>query len=112
MNIMLATVQERTKEIGIRKAIGAKNSEITKQFLVESMTITSISGVIGIIFGSLILILISLVINSLGYNWSLVISPLSIFLGCFFSIGIGLIFGIIPAKRAASLDAIESLRYE
>ncbi len=112
MNIMLATVQERIKEIGIRKAIGAKNSEITKQFLIESMTITFISGIIGIIFGSLILILISLVVNSLGYNWDLIISPLSIFLGCFFSIGVGLIFGIAPAKKAASLDAIESLRYE
>jgi len=112
MNIMLATVQERTKEIGLRKAVGAKNSEIVKQFLIEAITITFISGIIGIIIGSLVLILISIAVNAFDYNWKLIISPLSIFLGCGFSIMIGLIFGISPARKAASLNAIESLRYE
>jgi putative ABC transport system permease protein len=112
MNIMLATVQERTKEIGIRKAVGAKSSEIVRQFLVESVTITFISGIIGIIVGSLVLILISIAVNAFDYSWKLIISPFSIFLGCGFSIAMGLIFGISPAKKAASLDAIESLRYE
>jgi putative ABC transport system permease protein len=112
MNIMLATVQERTKEIGLRKAIGAKNSDIVRQFLIEAATITFISGVIGIIVGSLLLVLISTVINALGYHWELIISPQSVVLGCLVSISIGLIFGIAPAKKAALLNPIEALRYE
>ena len=112
MNIMLATVQERINEIGLRKAIGAKKSDITWQFLVEAVTITFISGIIGIILGSLVLILMASIIKSLGYNWTLIISPLSIFLGCIVSIGIGIIFGISPAKKAAELNPIEALRYE
>jgi len=112
MNIMLATVQERTKEIGLRKAIGAKNADITRQFLIEAMTITFISGIIGIIIGSLLLILISAIVNALNYKWDLIISPISIILGCFVSIGIGLMFGITPAKRASLLNPIEALRYE
>jgi putative ABC transport system permease protein len=112
MNIMLATVQERTKEIGLRKAVGAKNSDIIRQFLIEAVTITFISGVIGIISGALILFLISVVINALNYHWDLVISPISIIIGCLVSISIGLIFGIIPARRASMLNPIEALRYE
>lgn len=112
MNIMLATVQERTMEIGLRKAVGAKSSDIVSQFLIEAATITFISGIIGIIVGSLILFLISAVINGLGYHWDLIISPLSIFLGCLVSISIGLVFGIAPARKAALLNPIESLRYE
>ena len=112
MNIMLATVQERTKEIGLRKAIGAKSADIVRQFLIEAATITFISGLIGIIVGSLILVMISVVVNALGYSWELIISPISVFLGCLVSISIGLIFGIAPARKAALLDPIESLRYE
>jgi putative ABC transport system permease protein len=112
MNIMLATVQERTKEIGLRKAIGAKNKDIVMQFLVEAITITFISGLIGIILGSLVLVLISVVVNAMNYHWDLIISPISIILGCVVSIGIGLIFGIAPAQKASQLDPIEALRYE
>lgn len=112
MNIMLATVQERINEIGLRKAIGAKKSDIIWQFLVEATTITFVSGIIGIIVGVLILALMASIIKSLGYNWTLIISPLSVFLGCTVSIGIGLIFGINPAKKAAELDPIDALRYE
>jgi putative ABC transport system permease protein len=112
MNIMLATVQERTKEIGLRKAIGAKNNDITLQFLVEAVTITFISGLIGIILGSLLLALISAVVNAMNYHWDLIISPLSIILGCVVSIGIGLVFGIAPARKASLLNPIEALRYE
>lgn len=112
MNIMLATVQERTKEIGLRKAIGAKNADITRQFLIETMTITFLSGVIGIILGSLLLFLVSVIVTAMGYYWPLIISLLSIFLGCLVSIGIGLVFGIAPARQASMLNPIEALRYE
>jgi len=112
MNIMLATVQERTKEIGLRKAVGAKNSSIVFQFLIEAMTITFISGIIGIIVGSLLLFLIAQVVIAYGLSWGFIVSPFSILLGCLVSIGIGLIFGIAPARRASLLDPIEALRYE
>ncbi|HBU07264.1 MAG TPA: multidrug ABC transporter substrate-binding protein [Candidatus Magasanikbacteria bacterium] len=112
MNIMLATVQERTREIGLRKAVGAKKKHITMQFLIEAIVITFLGGVIGIILGILISVLVAKIAQAMGYNWDLVVSLSSIFLGSFVSIGIGLIFGIIPARRAAKLDAIEALRYE
>jgi putative ABC transport system permease protein len=112
MNIMLATVQERTKEIGLRKAIGAKNRSIVFQFLIEAMTITFISGLIGIVVGSLILFLIAQVVIAYGLSWSYIVSPFSIMLGCLVSIGIGLIFGIAPARKASLLNPIEALRYE
>jgi putative ABC transport system permease protein len=112
MNIMLATVQERTKEIGLRKAIGAKNRNIVFQFLIEAMTITFISGILGIIVGSLLLFLIAQIVIAYGLSWSFIVSPFSIILGCLVSIGIGLIFGIAPARKASLLNPIEALRYE
>ncbi|PIZ96744.1 MAG: multidrug ABC transporter substrate-binding protein [Candidatus Magasanikbacteria bacterium CG_4_10_14_0_2_um_filter_33_14] len=112
MNIMLATVQERTQEIGLRKAIGAKSNQITFQFLIESVVITFLGGAIGIILGALISVIVAKFAQSLGYSWDLVISLNSILLGAGVSIGIGLIFGIIPARRASKLNAIEALRYE
>ena len=112
MNIMLANVQERTREIGLRKAVGAKSSYIVTQFLIESVVITFLGGVIGIILGILISILVAKIAQFMGYKWDLVITLGSILLGCGVSVGIGLIFGIIPARRASKLDAIEALRYE
>lgn len=112
MNIMLAAVQERTREIGLRKAVGAKSKKITEQFLIETVLITFIAGLIGIAVGIFISVLVAAIAHSQGYDWDLVISPFSIFLGCAVSIGIGLVFGIIPAKRANHLDPIEALRYE
>ncbi|MEK7647784.1 MAG: ABC transporter permease [Patescibacteria group bacterium] len=112
MNIMLAAVQERTREIGLRKAIGATSRTITFQFLVETACITLTGGIIGIIGGAIISASVGFVARYLGYSWDTVITPGSIVLGCVVSIAIGLIFGIIPARRASKLNPIEALRYE
>jgi len=112
MNIMLAAVQERTREIGLRKAVGAKARNIIYQFLVESILITFFGGLLGIILGVIISIIVALVAQTLGYKWDLVVSLSSIFLGCGVSVSIGIIFGIMPARRASKLNAIEALRYE
>ncbi len=112
MNIMLAAVQERTREIGLRKAVGAKNKDIVFQFLTESAMITFIGGVFGIILGALISFIVSQVAVSMGYDWDFVISFSSILVATLVSIAVGLVFGIIPARRAAKLNPIEALRYE
>ncbi len=112
MNIMLAAVQERTREIGLRKAVGAKNKNITAQFLLESIMITSLGGAIGIVLGILISFVVAKVAQVLGYNWDFSISISAIIMGVVVSVGVGLIFGISPARRAARLDPIEALRYE
>jgi putative ABC transport system permease protein len=107
MNIMLVTVTERTREIGLRKALGAKNKTITLQFMMESIIITTLGGLIGIIFGVGIATLISKLANL-----ETVFTFNSIFLSVGISILIGLIFGIYPAQKAAKLQPIEALRYE
>lgn len=112
MNIMLAAVEERTREIGLRKAVGAKASQIVSQFLVETVLITFLGGVIGILMGVIVAVIVALVARGQGYNWDLVITPSSILLGCLVSIGIGLVFGISPARRAAALNPTEALSYE
>jgi len=112
MNIMLAAVQERTKEIGLRKAVGAKSRNIVGQFLIETCMITLMAGVFGIILGTVVSILVAIVARNMGYGWDLVISIPSIIMGCVVSVGIGLVFGILPAKKASELDPIEALRYE
>ncbi len=112
MNIMLVSVTERTREIGLRKAIGAKKGNILMQFLMESVVITFIGGLIGIFGGSIFAILIAAIAGYLGYDWDLVISPFSIILSFTIAVIIGLVFGIYPANKAANLNAIEALRYE
>ncbi|MCD4694142.1 ABC transporter permease [bacterium] len=112
MNIMLVNVTKRTKEIGLRKSIGANNGNIVGQFLVETIIITSVGGIIGMIIGIIISYLTSLTINGLGYNWEFSVSLMSILLGLGVSMGIGLIFGLYPAKKASDLSPIEALRYE
>lgn len=112
MNVMLAAVQERTREIGLRKAVGAKNKNIIIQFLAESVMITSLGGIIGIILGILISFLIAKIAQNLGYDWEFIVSFSAIFLGCSVSVGVGLIFGIVPARKASLLNPIEALRYE
>ncbi len=112
MNIMLAAVEERTKEIGLRKAIGAKRRNIISQFLVETVLITFLGGAIGILLGSLLAVTVAKVAQGMGYQWDLVITWSSVILGCVVSISIGLIFGLNPARRAAALDPMVALRYE
>jgi len=108
MNIMLVSVTERTKEIGIRKAIGATKSAIVLQFLLEAMTLTFFGGIVGVTLAVAISQLIMLFVPSLPASiplWA-VISGLTV------SVGVGLVFGVLPARKAAKLDPIECLRYE
>jgi macrolide transport system ATP-binding/permease protein len=107
MNIMLVIVMERTREIGLRKALGAQNSDIMIQFLVEGTLICLIGGIIGILFGSSI----ALVMSSI-FGWNTLVSGGSIILAFGFSISTGLIFSLWPARNAARLLPIEALRYE
>ncbi|MEI6378394.1 MAG: ABC transporter permease [Candidatus Falkowbacteria bacterium] len=112
MNIMLIRVAQRTREIGLRKAIGATNSDIVTQFLVESISITLLGGLIGIGFGEFLAWLIAQVAQALGYDWQFIVSPWSIVLAVGVSMAIGLIFGLYPARKAGRLNPIEALRYE
>ncbi len=107
MNIMLATVLERTREIGIRRAIGARQSDIVRQFLTEAVMISILGGLIGIAFG----FTLSRVIAAAA-GWSTVVTATSIAVAFGVSVFIGLLFGIYPAVQAAKLDPIEAIRYE
>ena len=108
MNIMLVSVTERTREIGLRKAVGAKQQDILAQFLVEAVVLSSIGGLIGLGLGSLGSVIIG--------RFSDVLQPAlawdSVALAVLFSAGVGLFFGIYPASQAARLNPIEALRYE
>ena len=108
MNIMLVSVTERTKEIGVRKALGARRRDIVRQFLFEAMTLTFFGGVLGVIFAVGISKLIMLLIPSLPAS----IPTWAVVTGLTVSIGVGLIFGVWPARKASRLDPIECLRYE
>ncbi|MBW8772064.1 MAG: FtsX-like permease family protein, partial [Gemmatimonadetes bacterium] len=107
MNIMLVSVTERTKEIGIRKALGATKRVILMQFLVEALVLCLAGGIVGILLGSG-----TALILSWKFNWNTLVSPMAIAVSFFFSGAVGLIFGLLPARRAASMDPIVALRYE
>jgi putative ABC transport system permease protein len=107
MNIMLVSVSERTREIGLRMAVGARGRDILLQFLIEAITMAGAGGIIGVGMG----IGISYLVSLLG-NWPTVITPFSIFLGFASAAITGVVFGFYPAQRAAALDPIDALRYE
>jgi putative ABC transport system permease protein len=108
MNIMLVSVTERTREIGIRKAVGAQKRDILLQFLIESLTLSLIGGLLGILLGALA----SNLIGRLSEDLTPVIRTATVFLASGFAAAVGLVFGIYPAWRAANLHPIEALRYE
>jgi putative ABC transport system permease protein len=107
MNIMLVSVRERTREIGLRKAVGARERDILTQFLIEALMLSTTGGLIGLLIG----VLIAVIANETGQARALV-SPESVALAVGFALAVGLFFGIEPARRAARLDPIEALRYE
>jgi putative ABC transport system permease protein len=107
MNIMLVSVTERTREIGVRMAIGATESDVQRQFLSEAMVLSFIGGLVGIVFG----IFGSIAVSDM-FQWATLVSPISIVIAAAFSAAVGIFFGYYPAKRAARLDPIEALRYE
>lgn len=112
MNIMLASVSERTREIGLRKAVGANNSDIMTQFLVESAVLTFIAGLIGVLAGIGASGVIALILENYQPDWTFIVTPDSVVLAFTVSVLIGIVFGIYPARSAAKLDPIECLRLE
>jgi putative ABC transport system permease protein len=112
MNIMLVSVAERTREIGLRKAVGARNRDILTQFLAESAFLSLLGGLLGIVLGWLLSLIIGKVATALGTSLSPAVSLNAILLATLFSIAVGLFFGIYPARRAAGLEPVEALRSE
>ena len=107
MNIMLVSVVERTREIGIRMAVGAHGQDILRQFLVEAVTLSSMGGGIGIAVG-----IVSSKILSAAVRWPTLVSADAIGIAFLFSAAVGIFFGFYPARKASQLDPIDALRYE
>jgi putative ABC transport system permease protein len=107
MNIMLVSVTERTREIGVRMAVGATESDVRRQFLSEAVVLTSIGGFVGIAAGVAASVLVARIMN-----WPAAFSPLAVMIAVAFSAAVGIFFGYYPARKASQLDPIEALRYE
>jgi len=119
MNIMLATVTERTREIGIRRALGAKRQDIIREFLTETVVLTSIGGLLGVSFGLMcgpvfrgLTIMSPDLLPPVVHTLEPMIAPWSVILSLIISLGVGVIFGVYPARQAAHMDPIEALRHE
>jgi len=111
MNIMLVSVTERTREIGIRKAVGAKRRDILLQFLIEAAALSLVGGAVGIVFGWLLSLAISFIATLAGFPLEATLSPVHIIIAVGVSLVIGLASGIYPAMRAARLNPIDALHY-
>jgi len=107
MNILLVSVTERTREIGVRMAVGAKRRHILAQFLIEAMTLSVIGGLLGIVLG-----ILGARATTVVAGWPTIISAESVVVAFFFSLAVGLFFGLYPARKASRLNPIEALRYE
>ena len=112
MNTMLIVVSQRIREVGLRKAIGAKTKDILTQFLIESSAIAFFGGIFGIILGVIISFIAALVMQALQYHWPFMISWQSILIATLVSLAIGVVFGMYPARKAAKISPMEALRYE
>ncbi|MDP3963701.1 MAG: ABC transporter permease [bacterium] len=112
LNIMLVTVAERTREIGLRKAVGATHKAIRNQFLLEAGMLTGLGGLLGIVVGIVVSYGAAIAIRYLGYEWDFVVSPQSVVLAVGVSVLVGVVFGLYPALKAAKLNPIDALRYE
>ena len=107
MNIMLVSVSERTREIGLRKAVGAARRAILSQFLIESAVLSTIGGFIGVVLG----VSVSLILSHFA-GWAAIVTPQAVILAFMFSASVGVVFGFWPARKASLLSPIEALRYE
>ena len=112
MNIMLIAVQEKTREVGLRKAVGAKDADILRQFLIETVVLSLLGGLIGLVIGILLAFGIAKVVQGLGYQYDFIVSTTAVLVSIGITTLIGLVFGVYPARKAARLDPIDALRYE
>jgi putative ABC transport system permease protein len=112
MNIMYVVVTERTAEIGLKKALGAKNSDILYEFLIEAVLVTVIGGAFGISGGAFLAWVVSIVAKANNLQWAFVVPFYAVFLGLGVAAAIGIIFGVLPARSASKLDPVEAMRYE
>ena len=112
MNIMYVVVTERTAEIGLKKAVGARESDILKEFLLEAVLVTVFGGIIGILFGSILAFIVSIIANSWNLDWVFVVPVYAMVIAFLVSGAIGIFFGVFPARSASKLDPVEAMRYE